>query len=297
MTCNICLSKLTSYATKEGFDHYRCNSCGHIQVFPMPTIEDLKQYYSKDYVFTDCEGLDTKVKSVPPTLSFIQSYFQNFYGAKCLDVGAGNGRFLNELRGMGFSELYAIEPNESLVTHLIDSGFIVEKGMVSKDSFAKLSFDVINAGDVIEHIIDPVSFMQSIRSKLNVGGLLIITTPNIHSHWSRFTFFLYRYLSIPWSSLTPIAHVNNFSLVSLRHLLNANSFQIVDSYFSPPGLKYELGHTHLFRSFREDKNLKNLLFWVFGWSLYVISFYSLKLFCKRGPTDFKMTLIAQIIPD
>jgi SAM-dependent methyltransferase len=260
----------------------------------MPSFEDLEEYYSKAYVFTDCDREFIQTNKPSPALRFIKSKFQDFGATKCLDVGAGNGRFLSELRDMGFNDLYAIEPNDSLVGFLVDSGFVVEKGMMSNDSFPELSFDVINAGDVIEHLIDPVEFIQTIQNKLNLGGVLIITTPNMYSLWSRFTYILYKYLSIPWSSLTPIAHVNNFSLASLRYLLNSNSFQIVDSYFGPPSLKYELGHTHLFRAFREKRSLKSLLSWVLGWSLYVIFFYPIRLLSKRRKADFKMTLIAQI---
>ena len=295
MTCIICGANSNFCATKEGHRHFQCTHCGHIQLSPLPSNEELTLYYSTDYIFTDCQDRPTKKGKRSAYLSYIRANFQNIEATSCLDIGAGNGRFLGELRELGFSQLYAVEPNDSLARILLNSGYNVEKGMMKDVSFGTTQFNLINAGDVIEHLVDPVSFIKSLRGKLSQNGTLIITTPNIESYWSRFTFFLYKHFSIPWSSLTPIAHINNFSHSSLKHLLQSNSFQIMDSHFSSPSLRYELGHTHLFRAFRENKTLRNLLIWGFGWSLYVIGFYSLKFFSKKVGTDFKMTLIAKTI--
>lgn len=293
MTCIICGAISNFCATKHGYVHFKCTHCGHIQISPFPSIEALSLYYSKDYVFTDCDEQPKKKERSTSVIGYLRANFQDVQATRCLDIGAGNGRFLGELKEIGFSQLYAVEPNESLATALLDKGFVVEKGMMKDESFGASLFNLINAGDVIEHLVSPIAFIKSLRGKLSEDGILIITTPNIESTWSRFTYFLYKHFSIPWSSLTPIAHINNFSYSSLRYLLQSNSFQIVDSYFSPPSLKYELGHTHLFRAFREHKNFKNLLAWGFGWSLYIICFYSVKLLSKKDGLDFKMTLIAK----
>jgi len=295
VTCIICGAKSNFCAIKEGYAHYQCSHCRHIQISPFPSNEDLYGYYSKDYVFTDCAEQPKKKKSSTPLLNYIRANFQDIQATSCLDVGAGNGRFLGELKVLGFNQLYAVEPNEGLAKMLRQKGYIVETGMMNDERFRTLHFDVINAGDVIEHLVDPIAFIQSLRSKLSVDGLLIITTPNIESIWSRFTYLLYRHFSIPWSSLTPIAHLNNFSYSSLKLLLRSNSFQIVDCYFSSPSLKYELGHTHLFRAFREQKNLRNLLIWMIGWTLYVVGFYPAKLLSNRVGMNFKMTLIAKAV--
>ena len=195
---------------------------------------------------------------------------------------------------MGFNHLFAVEPNKSLVQILNNSGFKVERGVLDRTSFSGELFDVINAGDVIEHLTDPVSFIQILRDKLEVGGVLIVTTPNVDSPWSKYTYFLFKYFRIPWSTLTPIAHINNFSLSSLELLLRNNSFKILSSYFNAPGLKYELGHTHLFRDFRERKTLKYLLRWLFGWGVYFLGYVVLNMRHKKNQVDFRMTIIAQV---
>ncbi len=297
MMCLICLSEAFPCAIKEGYEHYRCDSCGHIQLFPLPSDETLQAYYSSEYIYTDCCGKLNENEKPSPSISYIRTNFLGRPSSRFLDVGAGNGKFLKELKGLGFNHLFAVEPNKSLVQILNNSGFKVERGVLDRSSFSGELFDVINAGDVIEHLTDPVSFIQILRNKLEVGGVLIVTTPNVDSPWSKYTYFLFKYFHIPWSTLTPIAHINNFSLSSLELLLRKNSFKIISSHFNAPGLKYELGHTHLFRDFRERKTLKYLFRWLFGWGVYFLGYVLFKMLPKRNKVDFRMTLIAQVSSD
>ena len=47
--------------------------------------------------------------------------------------------------------------------------------------FKEKSFDCVFAGEIIEHLIDPATFLKEIERILKNGGLLVLTTPNIHS--------------------------------------------------------------------------------------------------------------------
>ena len=40
------------------------------------------------------------------------------------------------------------------------------------------TFDVVVAGDIIEHLSNPGAFLTRARAHLNPGGLLLVTTPN-----------------------------------------------------------------------------------------------------------------------
>ena len=47
------------------------------------------------------------------------------------------------------------------------------------------SYDVVIAGEVIEHLIDTDHFLKEIKRMLKPGGMLIITTPNLASWYNR----------------------------------------------------------------------------------------------------------------
>lgn len=45
------------------------------------------------------------------------------------------------------------------------------------------TFDVITAGDVLEHLLDPATALRALRARIEPEGTLIISIPNIR-HWS-----------------------------------------------------------------------------------------------------------------
>ena len=53
-----------------------------------------------------------------------------------------------------------------------------KQGNIEQLDFTSFSFDIVLCTDVIEHIIHPEKFIESISSSLEAGGLAIVTTPN-----------------------------------------------------------------------------------------------------------------------
>jgi 2-polyprenyl-3-methyl-5-hydroxy-6-metoxy-1,4-benzoquinol methylase len=100
-------------------------------------------------------------------------------GARVLDVGCGEGLFAAELVRAGASVVaidVAEEPlrrarllHPGLDLRLVDG----EGGWPLEDS----SFDVVWAGEVIEHVADTAAWLSEIRRVLRSGGTLLASTP------------------------------------------------------------------------------------------------------------------------
>ncbi|MGK0379108.1 MAG: SAM-dependent methyltransferase [Patiriisocius sp.] len=93
---------------------------------------------------------------------------------KVLDIGCSQypNNFLNN------QELYGLDLNEAeLPKNYL--GFI--QGDLTKVIEKNERFDAIIAGEVLEHIEDPIAFLKQCKSCLNKEGLLILSTPNPHS--------------------------------------------------------------------------------------------------------------------
>jgi 2-polyprenyl-3-methyl-5-hydroxy-6-metoxy-1,4-benzoquinol methylase len=125
-----------------------------------------------------------------------------------LDVGCGNGEFIDRMRSLGWS-VSGVDPDAKAVSHARSRGLEVFHGMVS-DIPADNQFDVITLNHVIEHAIDPVALLRDCRNRLRPDtGRLIVTTPNLRSLGHRWFKGCWRGLEVP-------RHLALFSMASLR---------------------------------------------------------------------------------
>jgi 2-polyprenyl-3-methyl-5-hydroxy-6-metoxy-1,4-benzoquinol methylase len=101
-------------------------------------------------------------------------------GERVLDVGAGEGRFAAALAKAGASVLAADIAEEplrraraaipDLAVHLLPDE--ADWGLADSD------FDVVWAGEVIEHVADTAGWLSEARRVLRPGGALLLSTPD-----------------------------------------------------------------------------------------------------------------------
>ena len=83
-------------------------------------------------------------------------------------------------------------------------------------------FDVIVAGELIEHLGNPGSFLERSNAHLRKNGLIIITTPNVFSAGT-----VYRVLIGKTPEVNP-QHVCYYDLKTLSILLERYGFEVQD---------------------------------------------------------------------
>lgn len=85
------------------------------------------------------------------------------------------------------------------------------------DELENKSFDVVVAGEILEHLFHPEIIIQKVHAHLKSGGLFIGSVPNAFSLKNRF-----RYLcgSKKFTPLSDPTHINQFSERDLRELLS-----------------------------------------------------------------------------
>ncbi|MBC8458477.1 MAG: class I SAM-dependent methyltransferase [Deltaproteobacteria bacterium] len=87
------------------------------------------------------------------------------------------------------------------------------------------NFDLVNCGDILEHLMDPWSILKRINSLLIPGGYLILSVPNV-GHWSIVRDLIQgRFQYVP-SGLLCVTHLRWFTESTIRNSLDNAGFSI-----------------------------------------------------------------------
>lgn len=164
---------------------------------------------------------------------------------RMLDVGCGNGLFLERIRRrLPGARLTGIDFSQYQVEHPVDPSLRLlqadlTRGIPCEDG----SFDVVYAAEIIEHLLDPDLLLGEIHRVLSPGGTLVLTTPNLCAWYNRALFLfgvqpLFVESSTRSSTVgsgflrrfkrgsTPVGHVRIFNLDAIRDLLANNGFEV-----------------------------------------------------------------------
>lgn len=131
-------------------------------------------------------------------------------GRSLLDVGCGPGEFLLVARRRGW---YAsgVEPAPEPARQSASYGFEIYEGML-EDYAAQTDrqFDAITAFEVLEHVPNPRSVLDSMASLLKPDGLLLLSVPNLDDPYM---------LHLRNAASVPPVHINFFNRRSMAQAL------------------------------------------------------------------------------
>jgi len=162
-------------------------------------------------------------------------------GALLLDVGCGNGEFLNKVQALGWNAI-GLECDHAACDVASSRGLQIVRGSVPNTPFENASFDAISLHHVIEHVHDPRAVLKEIFRILKPGGTMVLTTPNWKSCGASFFGPL-------WRGFEPPRHLVLFSPNALQDLVASLGFVIADIQVRP-----ELAHSYFSQSYAAAKH-------------------------------------------
>jgi SAM-dependent methyltransferase len=220
--CPITGNASREYARKGSAVYLRDPASCIIFLAETPRLEDMTAFVDAEYeagVYRDyVDARELKLATMRRRLPLIRAHAR---GPRLLDVGCATGFFLEAALEAGFDpagiELssVAIEFAQPTVRERITCGDV--NTMLTTDT---RQFDVVTAFDIIEHTLDPVSFLDDIGRVLVPGGLLALSTPDT-GHWLR------PLMRSRWPMLQPDQHTFLFSRAAMRSLLVARGYEPV----------------------------------------------------------------------
>jgi SAM-dependent methyltransferase len=138
-------------------------------------------------------------------------------GARLLDIGCGNGRFLLQMRALGW-DVAGVEPDPKSAAEAVAAGLKVRQGLLEPGTQPGNYFDAVTLNHVIEHLHDPVKTLSLSRQALKPGGVIYLATPNFAAGG-------HRLFGADWFPLDPPRHLVLFTPQSLRRALERAGFE------------------------------------------------------------------------
>ena len=198
----------------------RCSSCQFIYLNPRPTGEALLHFY-QSYLpeeESSVEAWQWMMESIfKKAANLIERYRKR---GRLLDVGAGFGFFLSEMKERGW-EVAGIEISQKAIDHARNVlGITVHEGTLEQIGFPENAFDVVSGFYVIEHLSRPMEFLRECYRILKPGGLLLLRYPHTTPIKNLLRFFGIenRLYDLP-------AHLSDFSPAMIQRYLKKAVFK------------------------------------------------------------------------
>lgn len=198
--CKICGSKNTilhynnypGYVDEYSYNIFHCNSCNTNFVEPDELLQDI---YEKIYSVDQVEGYEQyaeiarQIKYESSPLKFLSCVFSTYFSVydflknksslKILEVGCGHGYLTYALNNSGFDATgldVSSKAIESAKSNFGDKFICADLTSYVLSSNEK--YDLVIATEVIEHVNEPVQFIENCLNLLKPGGKILITTPS-----------------------------------------------------------------------------------------------------------------------
>ncbi len=191
-----------------------CPVCQLIYASPAPKLTSLTTAYREaDYDSSAESQLAsfTYIHYLSPYLTRLPTLNQ------ALDVGTGDGAFLERLLEKKFTSVQGVEPSLAPIakskSHIKP---LIRQGLFAASDYQSNSFDLISCFQTIEHVDDPLMLCQSVFQLLKPGGILFMVAHNTRSMSAKI-------LGMK-SPIFDIEHLQLFSPASMKYLLEKIGF-------------------------------------------------------------------------
>src|SRR5690349_4708162 len=107
--------------------------------------------------------------------------YRFYEGKDILDIGCAVGYSKSDWMHKNIKSIaksiVGLDLNQKSVEDIRKMGFEVEQGNAQEFNLNR-KFNLVHAGELIEHLDNPGGFLESVKKHLDNDGVLLLTTPN-----------------------------------------------------------------------------------------------------------------------
>ncbi|MGB2879828.1 MAG: class I SAM-dependent methyltransferase [Candidatus Omnitrophota bacterium] len=199
----------------EKYKIWQCQRCRTGCVNPMPEKNELIRYYEGFSPHLDMTWLYHIESSAQRLFSYFELYPGNNF--KMLDIGGGGGFYSKAFEdyNYGKSTYVDLDPKScAFAREQLKLERVFNCDAMDIKTYADKKFDFIYCRHVIEHLVDPVAFLDKVMDYLAEDGKFVVQIPNGNS---------LEYLAYPDSTIKKtidsICNTNNFSKIQVLWIM------------------------------------------------------------------------------
>ena len=231
------------YGSELQYTYVLCKNCSLVYQSPRPTYDQhfIDAAYASYYQFSESVNLDDKTLIQHSSVEMFREEVENLLKydkvrTNVLDIGSAMGTFLYAARPH-YKRAVGLDVSAQLAAFAEkNTGATVFLKQFNEFEYPE-KFSLIHMSHVIEHVPNPVEWLNKAKTMLEKGGVLVINVPNKFALGFRMQHFFYKLglkkqFSSTWSDPARIPdHLYEPTVKSMKLLLQSNGFEILD-YFS-----------------------------------------------------------------
>lgn len=220
--CPACGSVIADrlFEVEEGSGDIVVCACGLGRLWPLPSPEELEQFYPPAYYGQSGGKFSPLLESAVRLLASRRVRYLARglpQGARILDVGCGRGVGLGQLADRGL-RVCGFDISTEAVEGCDERAEIKVASNLQQAEFPAESFDRIVIWHVLEHVSDPDELLKETHRLLRPGGSVIVAIPNFSS-WQA------SWAGADWFHLDLPRHLYHFPVPVVRRMLTNAGFR------------------------------------------------------------------------
>jgi len=164
--------------TAEGFTKKQIVSCSRCQlksVYPIPSPSQVDAYYSTYWEKSDTDLLSPLLEAQAASrYEFLATLIKGIEPLKILDIGAGLGQMKKCFAPSTRYDAVEIDP---VAVDVLKNRVGAEQVYARIDE-ADSNYDLVILSHILEHIAEPIPFLNEVKSRIKRSGVLFIEVPN-----------------------------------------------------------------------------------------------------------------------